>query len=112
MVPVYRRYGCGRFALFPLQYGSGAGLGFLDRNARVERGRDSNWLDAIDWNPSWLIFFDAGRGWSQSGLAPDEPAVADIGAGVTIAGLGAYWAYPLSGDDRKANFFLRLQRRF
>ncbi|NNF39722.1 MAG: hypothetical protein HKN71_13710 [Gemmatimonadetes bacterium] len=110
--PVYARYGCGRIALFQLQYRSRAGLGFLDRNAGVQTVGNSGWLDAIDWNPSWLIFFDAGRGWSQSGQAPDEPAVADIGAGITVAGLGAYWAYPLSGDDRRANFYLRLQRRF
>jgi hypothetical protein len=110
--PVYRRYGCGRIALFQLQYRSRAGLGFLDRNARIQASEGAGWIDAIDWNPSWLLFFDAGRGWSQSGTAPDESAVADIGAGITIAGLGAYWAYPLSGDDRRPNFFLRLQRRF
>ena len=110
--PVYRRYGCGRIGLFQLQYRSRLGLGFLDSGPRIGADGRPGWIDAIDWNPSWLVFFDAGRGWSQSGSAPNESAVADIGVGFTVAGLGAYWAYPLSGDDRRANFFLRLQRRF
>ena len=110
--PAYPRYGCGRVALFQLQYRGRLDVGFLGgggpRGPQEERG----WLDDIDLNPSWLLFFDAGRGWSQFGDAPDEASVADIGAGFTLGGLGAYWAYPLSGDDRGINFYLRLQRRF
>lgn len=103
--PAYGRYGCGRVSLFQLQYRGRLPIAAL-------RGESGSLLDGVDLDPRWLLFFDAGRGWSQSGDFPDEPAVADIGAGFTVGGLGAYWAYPLSGDDRRVNFFLRLQRRF
>lgn len=110
--PVYGRYGCGRVALFQLQYRGRLEIGFLGAGTNQGFDTDGGWFDGIDLNPSWLLFFDAGRGWSQEGDFPDESAVADLGAGLTIGGLGAYWAYPLSGDDRRLNFFLRLQRRF
>lgn len=110
--PAYPRYGCGRVALFQLQYRSRLGIDLTGGGNEAGFGGGGGLLAGIDLNPSWLLFFNAGRGWSQEGDFPDEPAVADIGAGLMLGGLGAYWAYPLSGDDRRVNFFLRLQRRF
>jgi hypothetical protein len=110
--PAFARYGCARVVLFQLQYRSRLNVDLTGggNDAGFNEGRGL--LDGIDLDPSWLLFFNAGRGWSQRGDLPDEPAVADIGAGVTLGGLGAYLAYPLSRDDRRLNFFLRLQHRF
>ena len=110
--PVFPRYGCGRVVLFQLQYRSRLNIDLSGGGNGVGFNEGRGLLDGIDLDPSWLLFFNAGRGWSQQGDLPDEPAVADIGAGVTLGGLGAYWAFPLSGDNRRLNFFLRLQRRF
>lgn len=107
--PFYPRYGCGRIALFQLQYRGRLDVG-LDGEPHLDD--EGGWLDGIDLNPSWLLFFDAGRGWSQQGSFPDEDTVADLGAGLTLGGLGVYWAYPLTGEGRAVNFFLRLQHRF
>ncbi len=110
--PTYPRYGCGRVALFQLQYRSRLGIDLTGGGNEAGFTGGGGLLAGVDLNPSWLLFFNAGRGWSQQGDFPDERSVADIGAGVMLGGLGAYWAYPLSGDDRRVNFFLRLQRRF
>jgi len=110
--PVFPRYGCGKVVLFQLQYRSRLPIDLTGGGSDVDFDAGRGLLSGVDLDPSWLLFFNAGRGWSQQGDLPDEPAVADIGAGVTLGGLGAYWAYPLTGDDRRLNFFLRLQRRF
>ncbi len=110
--PVYGRYGCGRIGLFQLQYRGRLNIGAAGTAPNHGFDDDGGWLDGIDLDPSWMVFFDAGRGWSQSGAFPDEATAADIGAGFTLGGLGLYWAHPLTGDDRGVNFFVRLQRRF
>ena len=109
---VYPRYGCGRVALFQLQYRGRLPIDALRGDAGSMRRDDAGWLKRIDFDPRWLLFFDAGRAWSQAPGVDDEPTVADIGAGFTLGGVGFYWAYPLSGDNRGVNFFVRLQRRF
>ncbi|WP_405282871.1 hypothetical protein V3331_13585 [Gaopeijia maritima] len=110
--PAYGRYGCSRIAHFQLQYRGRLPIDALRGDAGPNLSEGSGWFDGVDLDPRWLLFFDAGRAWSQDGDFADEPSVADIGAGITVGGVGAYWAYPLSGDHRRVNFFLRLQRRF
>ena len=60
-------YGCDRFALAQVEYRGTLSLdfGFGDPDW------DDDWWDDvyIDLSPTWIVFFDAGRGWAY-----DEPA--------------------------------------
>ena len=83
-----------------------------------EWDEDWDWYPAVDFSPSWSLFFNAGRGWSLSDPAsagyfgPDTRTFADVGVGFLFGDIGLYWAYPLHGDDRNVNFFLRIDHRF
>ena len=108
--PAYPRYGCDRIALFQAQYRH-----TLPINLNVFGGDDyerSGWTSGVDLEPALALFFNAGRGWSEWDGGLDIDDVADIGAGIEIGSVGAYWAYPLIDGSKKFNFFLRLQRRF
>ncbi len=72
---------------------------------------------------SWVMFADAGRGWmvgQPSGtttypkgvLPPTSTFRTDLGLGFDFGGLGLYGAKSVSAPTEKANFFLRLHRRF
>ncbi len=116
-VPVYAGYGCDRVALFQAEYRGSLSFGW-------DLGGDDDWDEGWGWypatsiNPSWSLFFDAGRGWSLSdeGSAGrpgrDTDTLMDVGAGFFLGGLGFYWAWPLTGDDRNVNFFVRIEHRF
>lgn len=110
---VFPRYGCSRIALFQAEYRGRIPLSFGGDDEWEEESWDAEgWIPDVDLSPSWSLFFNAGRGWSQIEGAPDSDTVADLGVGVLLGKLGLYWAYPLHGDDRSVNFFVRLQRRF
>lgn len=112
----YPAYGCDRIALFQAEYRGNfsVDIGF----GEDEWEEDWDWYPAVDFSPSWSIFFNAGRGWSYSDpaspsyLGPDTQTFADVGAGFLLGDIGLYWAYPLHGDDRNVNFFLRIDHRF
>jgi hypothetical protein len=109
---VFARYGCDRVALFQVEYRGhfslDLGLDPLDE----EEWESRDWYPAVDLSPSWAVFFEAGRGWSRTPGGSDTGTAADLGVGLLLGDLGLYWAYPLTGDDRGINFFVRLQRRF
>ncbi len=109
--PVYARYGCDRIALFQVEYRGRFSLD-LGLDPDDEQWERWDWYPAVDLSPAWTVFFDAGRGWSRIPGAPNTNTVADVGAGLLLGNLGVYWAYPLTGDDRHVNFFVRLKRRF
>jgi outer membrane protein assembly factor BamA len=89
----------------------------------VRSDRDDDW-----WRPgfngrgSWVIFADAGRGWSvgtgdpayrtDRGLPPLSSFRTSVGAGVDLGGIGFYLAKATSTSEEKVNFFVRLGRRF
>jgi hypothetical protein len=110
---VHPRYGCSRIALFQAEYRGrlpvslGGGGGWEEDSWSAD-----GWIPDLDLSPSWALFFNAGRGWSQLDGEPDSDTMVDVGLGVLLGKLGIYWAYPLTGDDRSVNFFVRLQRRF
>ena len=101
---VFPRYGCDRVVLFQAEYRR-----TLSRT--IGFGGVTGWLPRVELEPTWILFFDVGRGWSDAEEGVDFDDRADIGAGFEIGSLGGYFAYPLGGD-RKVNFFIRLQRRF
>jgi hypothetical protein len=112
--PVYARYGCDQIALFQAEYRGELSLGW--NWGRNERGweDDWDWYPTVDFDPSWAVFFNAGRGWTADGLG-DTDTLADVGLGLYLGDLGLYLAYPLTEDqkgERNVNFFIRLTRRF
>jgi hypothetical protein len=116
VVPTFLAYGCDRSLLVQLEYRSEFG-GALPLIGDGRYG-GSEWLPPIDFTPGWTVFSNFGRGWSlseePSGLLVSRGTRArtDVGVGLLLGGLGFYWAYPLEGEDRAANFFIRLTHRF
>jgi len=116
VVPAFLGYGCDRSVLIQAEYRSefGGSVPVLGDG----RFDGTDWLPPIDLTPGWTVFADFGRGWALGdesvGLLESRGtrARADLGAGILLGGLGAYWALPLSGDDRQVNFFLRFAHRF
>ena len=112
---VYPAYGCNRIALFQAEYRGGSFFGW---DIGPDRGDDWDWYPSIEFNPSWSVFFNVGRGWALAETATgfigqDTDTLMDVGFGVFLGDLGFYWAFPLEDDeDRGGNFFIRLTHRF
>ncbi len=111
----YAAYGCDRFALAQVEYRGELALDF----GFGEPDYDDDWWGGvdIDMSPTWVVFFDAGRGWSYpSELMGDDRntgTLMDAGLGFLLGDLGIYAALPLNGDvDQEPRFFVRLGRRF
>lgn len=106
----YPYYGCDRVALFQLEFRNDISF---SRGWGRKLGRDLDLGDRF----GWVVFFDAGRAWTEReaatgrGTGQDDFA-ADIGLGVRLGQLGLYWAVPLSGHNRDLHFSLRLGSRF
>ena len=102
-------YGCDRVALVQLEY---------QRDFPIVRGwgRKFGWDVDLGDVPGWVVFFDAGRAWTDRssqlgrGGGPDDFA-ADAGMGIKLGRLGLFWALPLTGARRDVNFFVRLGPR-
>ena len=116
--PVYPTYGCDRVALFQAEYRGGS---FFSWDLGPERGDwddDWDWYPTIEFDPSWAVFFNAGRGWALAETATgfigqDTETLMDVGFGIFLGDLGMYWAFPIEDDDdRGGNFFIRLSHRF
>lgn len=112
----YAGYGCDRVALFQAEY---RGTFSFDLGVGSDDWDDDwSWYPLVDLTPSWSVFFDAGRGWSLSEpgspafLGPDTETLMDVGLGLLLGDVGLYWAWPLNGDERDVNFFLRIDHRF
>jgi hypothetical protein len=112
-------YGCDRFALAQVEYRGSLflDLGFGDRHAY----RSHDWWDdfSIDFSPTWVVFFNAGRGWAhEAPLWLDDGArqtetLVDAGLGFLIGDLGIYAAVPLTGDvEQRPRLSLRWGARF
>jgi hypothetical protein len=99
-------YGCDRLALVQLEYQASFPLA---RRIGERFGLSRIFTNSV----RWVAFFDAGRAWTEPDARHGRGSggadfSADAGLGIRIAGLGAYWAFPLSGGDRPVNFFVRL----
>lgn len=89
----------------------------------VRTDRDDDW-----WRPGfngrgqWVLFADAGRGWTVSdgpletrqdkGIPPLNTFRSSIGVGVDFGGLGFYLAKSVTTSQERVNFLIRLGRRF
>ncbi|HSR40562.1 MAG TPA: hypothetical protein VLL48_00280, partial [Longimicrobiales bacterium] len=109
--PVFPSYGCDRALLvqFEVRTHLPLDLGWGDAD---DPTASWDWFPVVDLDPTLVGFFDLGRGWSETDPALDEATVSDIGLGLYLGDVGFHWAWPLNGDGRKLNFFVRLQRRF
>lgn len=102
-------YGCDRMVLVQLEYRNDFPFG-------RGWGRKLGWDMDLGETPGWVVFFDAGRVWTER-VARDgrtqgqDDFAADTGVGFRFGRLGIYWAFPLSGSDRGINFFMRLGSR-
>jgi hypothetical protein len=116
--PMGRPAECDRIALAQIEYRGSVKLDFGDW--REDAGR---YIGARS-DASWVMFFDAGRGWMVGTPSGDDSTYprdrlpgmntfrSDVGVGFDVGGLGIYAAKALSRPDEPVNFFLRLQRRF
>ena len=98
-------YGCDRVALFQAEYRGGF-------DVRFDGGRDWHWdLD----DPSWVVFFDAARGWAydrDAAGSTDTGTLYDAGLGLLLGDVGVYGAVPLGSDKGGVRVFVRLGPRF
>jgi len=106
---VHPYYGCDRTLLFQVEYRQRLPV---DLNLGDEERDGWDWYPIIDPDLTWIVFFDVGRGWSESDASLDTRTLTDVGTGLQVGDLGVYWAWPLEGDERGVSFFVRLQRRF
>lgn len=105
----YPYYGCDRAVLVQLEYHASLNLG---RSLGRRLGIDVDLGDT----PGIVVFFDAGRAWTESDARQGRSGglddfKADAGFGVRLGRLGAYWAVPLSGRADRVNFFVRVGPR-
>ena len=116
--PLGRPAECDRIALAQVEYRGALNIDIGDW--REDAGR---FIGARS-DASWVMFFDAGRGWMvgqstgddltypKDELPPMDTFRTDVGLGLDFGGLGVYAAKSLSRSEEPVNFFLRLQRRF
>ena len=114
LVPVFLAYGCDRVVLFQAEF---QGALPFSGNPLPAGWQDSELGPLFNIRPVWAVFLNAGRGWELGPLADgfarsNSPTRADIGVGLFLGPLGAYWSYPLNRSERGLDFFLRLQQRF
>lgn len=86
------------------------------------RNRD-DWWRLGDLTPAWVLFADAGRGWTTpeaggdpvshgKGLPPLSSFRTTIGGGLDLGSIGFYLAKAVSTPDEGVNLIIRLGRRF
>lgn len=115
--PIGRPAECDRIALAQVEY-----RGTLHIDVGDWREDAGRYIGARS-DASWVMFFDAGRGWMvgpQSGdttypqgeFPPTITFRSDVGLGLDFGGIGVYAAKAISTSSEPVNFFLRLHRRF
>ncbi|MFS8637359.1 MAG: BamA/TamA family outer membrane protein [Gemmatimonadota bacterium] len=102
-------YGCDRLVLLQLEYRTAFPFG---HGWGRKLGSDID----LGERPGWVVFFDAGRAWTERAALNGrtdglDGFAADVGFGLRLGRLGLYWAAPLSGREDHVNFFIRLGTR-
>ena len=111
---VFPAYGCDRVVLFQAELQRD--LPYLG-NPLPDEWETNELASVFNLQPVWSLFLDSGQGWEQGELGngvlrTHSPTRADVGVGIAVGPLGVYWAYPLNGERRRLNFFVRLTERF
>jgi hypothetical protein len=111
--PYFPAYGCDAFALFQAEFRGRLGFRLrLDSEPWQDGANETRgWGLDLDLAPDWVVFVDAGRGWSRDANRPDEDLAVDAGVGLLINRIGVYLAHPLTRGSG-LNLFVRLGPRF
>ena len=106
-------YGCDRFVLGQVEYRSDLSLR-MRLPPRARPGEDESAPRDVRADISWILFADAGAGWSVGGRLGNERAALDVGTGIQWGDFGAYVALPVGAraGQGQANLFVRLAPRF
>jgi hypothetical protein len=109
---------CDRIMLFQAEYRADFHVGWVRDDAR-----DDWWRPGFNRNAAWVLFADAGRGWSvgapdlsttyaKDELPPLSTFRADIGVGVDFGSFGIYVAKATSTSSEPVNVIVRVKHRF
>lgn len=108
---------CDRIAVAQLELRQEFDMHFM----RTDR-RDDWWRPGINTRAAWVLFADAGRGWTvdggppgirnDDGLPPLSTFRTSIGAGLDFGSIGVYVAKATSTGREPINVIVRLGRRF
>ncbi len=109
---------CDRVMLFQAEYRSDFHVGWVRNDAR-----DDWWRPGFNEHASWVLFADAGRGWSvgapdlattyaKDDLPPLSTFRADIGTGLDFGSFGVYVAKATTTAREPVNVIVRLSHRF
>lgn len=109
---------CDRVMLFQAEFRSDFGIGWVR-----DDGREDWWRPGLNRRASWVLFADAGRGWSvgvpdgattySKNALPDFSTFrADIGAGIDFGSVGIYLAKATTTAHEPMNVIVRVQHRF
>ncbi|HEY3287080.1 MAG TPA: hypothetical protein VGJ96_08170 [Gemmatimonadaceae bacterium] len=108
---------CDRIMLFQAEYRSDFHVGWVRNDVR-----DDWWRPGFNRRAAWVLFADAGRGWTVGTFGPtsyakdDVPPLstfrADVGAGIDFGSFGVYLAKATSTASEPVNVIVRIQHRF
>ncbi len=109
---------CDRMMLFQAEYRTDFHVGWVRDDAH-----DDWWRPGFNRNAAWVLFADAGRGWSvgapdlsttyaKDDLPPLSTFRADVGAGVDFGSFGIYVAKATSTASEPMNVIVRIKHRF
>jgi hypothetical protein len=109
---------CDRIMLFQAEFRGDFHVGWVRDDER-----DDWWRPGLNRRASWVLFADAGRGWSvgapdlattyPKNVLPDLSTFrSDIGAGVDFGTVGIYLAKATTTPREPVNVLFRVQRRF
>ena len=116
-VPQYfTAYGCDRFALVQAEYRGELNLRLhWDAEDDDDADEGEGWAktalrNGLSAGFGWVLFADAGRGWTLDDRLGGTDTAVDVGAGIIIGRLGVYAALPVS-EGGGMNLFIRLSPR-
>ena len=109
---------CDRVMLFQAEYRADFHVGWVRDDAR-----DDWWRPGFNRNAAWVLFADAGRGWSvgapdlsttyaKDELPPLSSFRADIGVGLDFGSFGVYVAKATSTRSEPVNLIVKVKHRF
>jgi hypothetical protein len=111
----FTAYGCDRFALVQAEYRGDLSLRLHWSADDEDDDEDEGWAktalrNGLNAGFGWVLFADAGRGWTLDDRLMGTDTAVDVGAGIIIGRLGVYAALPVS-EGGGMNLFIRLSPR-
>jgi len=109
---------CDRIMLLQAEFRGDFNVGWMRNDVR-----DDWWRPGFNRRAAWVLFADAGRGWSvgapdlattyaKDDLPPFSTFRADVGAGLDFGSVGIYLAKATTTASEPVNVIVRVQHRF